>query len=522
MLMKHFRNILLGMIVTVSAVNITFAAEVPKESVQTTAASVSEEAVLMANGEAQSTKRAEEVLERGVPLHQAVTVNNVTLTLVSLYSDAYNYYMVVTFEKADHTTFKEIEQLDLMEMDFETKEEMVKRSREKEEAAKLATSNQPVISFEEMVKAEAEKDKNLKQFIREDGTIDKEGYVAYYKELHKDAGSIFGSYGSECRICQMKDSSDKKIYFLVSGSKMEPMLEVMQFYVDQLVNTKQVEYEVTSDLIDYLKAHGGEKIVTQPNQQNKSREQRLANIKDENPEVYKHEMERITLMPKNVLMNNDLNLQLLKDQKNIEIDSIGFVDGKLHVLITNHGQQDLDTYRLGMLDAVGNEVYPSSSEESSRTDDHGIQVIEEYSVFDIPNVEALSRYKLIIVGQETEIIAKGPWNMDVKTEPTKEKITKACNETITYGSHQQAVIKELELTPLSLVMNVENENKISNSNYIGTITLNMKDGSKITLDNINAEKRDGKNHFVVYTVGNTFIDTKEVASITVRNKTILL
>ena len=43
----------------------------------------------MADYEEQFTKCAEQVLEGGVPLRQAVTVNNVTLTLVSLYSDAY-------------------------------------------------------------------------------------------------------------------------------------------------------------------------------------------------------------------------------------------------------------------------------------------------------------------------------------------------------------------------------------------------------------------------------------------------
>ena len=244
-------------------------------------------------------------------------MNNVTLTLVSLYSDAYNYHMVVTLEKTDHTTFKGIEQLNLMDIDFETKEEIAGRSRQKEEAAKMATSGQPAISFEEMVKAEAEKDENLKQFIHEDGTIHEEG---------------------------------------------------------------------------------------------------------------------------------------------------------------------LDMYQLRMLDAVGNELWPSRG--SSRTDYHGIEVVEEYNIFDIPNIEALSRYKLKVIGEETEIMDEGPWNMDVKMEPTKEKLTKACNETITYDSHQQAVIKGVELSPLSLVMKVENENRISNRRYIGNITPNRKDGSKITLDGV--------------------------------------
>ena len=379
----------------------------------------------MANWEAQLTKRAEEVLERGVPLHQAVTVNNVTLTLVSLYSDVYNYHMVVSFEKADHTDFKEIKQLELIDMNFETKEVMT------------------------------------------------------------------GSCSSECGICQMKDSSDKKIYFLIKGSTMQPMLEVMEFYADQLVDIKQVEYEVTPDLIDYLKAHQGEKVATQPNQQIISREQRLA-------------------------------LQVLKDKKNIQIDSVGFIEGKLHILITNHGHQDLETYQLRMLDATGNALWPYDSSSISRTDDHGIQVVEEYSVFDIPNVEALSKYKLSIVGHEKEIIAEGPWNIGIKIQPTKEKITQPCNEMITYGSHQQAVIKELELTPLSLIIKVENENKILNEEYIGNIILNMKDSSKIILENVSAHKREGKNHLFVYTARNTFIDTKEVISITVRDKTMFL
>ena len=520
--MKRFRNILLGMIVTVSAVNITFAAEVPKESVQSAAASASEEAVLMADWEAQLSQYAEEVLERGVPLHQAVTENNVTLTLVSLYSDAYNYHMVVSLEKVDHTAFKEIEQLDLINMDFQTKEVMAKRSRQKEEAAKMATSGQPVMSLEEMVKAEAKKDENLKQFIRADGTIDQEGIEAYFKELNKATESNFGSYHLSSRSCQMKDSSDKKIYFLISGSTMEPIPEVMQFITKQLGSTKEVKYELKTDLINYLKAHQGENLVTQPNEDLQGEKEWLAEIKDENPDLYKRQMEEIESMPKNILVNNDLNLKLLEGKKDTEIDGIGFIDGKLHVLSTSHCSSRIASYHLCMVDASGNEVQSSSSRSSSSTDDQGIEVVEEYSIFDIPNVEALSKYKLSIVGREKEIIAEGPWNMDVKVQPTKETITKTCNEIITYGSHQQAVIKKLELTPLSLVMKVENENKISNGEYIGTITLNMKDGSKITLDNVSAEKRDGKNHLVVYTVGNTFIDAKEVTSIAVRDKTISL
>ena len=517
MFMKRFRNIILGMVVAVSAGNITFAAEVPEDSVQTSETSVSEEAVVLADWEAQFTKCAEEVLKRGVPLHQAVTVNNVTLTLVSLYSDTYNYHMVVTLEKADHTTFKEIGQLDLINMDFATKEEMAERSRQKEEAEKMATS----ISLEEMVKAEAEKDENLKQFIREDGTIDEEGIKAYYKELYKDAGSDFGSLSLGCRTCQMKDSSDKKVYFLISGSKVEPMSEVMQFCANQLINTKDVKYELKVDLIDYFKAHQGENLVTQPNEDLEGQKEWLEEIKDEKPELYKRKMELIASMPKNILVNNDLNLKLLEGKKDTEIDSIGFLDGKLHILSTSHCSSRIALYHLCMVDAAGNEVQ-STSRGSSRTDDHGIEVVEEYSIFDIPNVEALSKYKLKVVGEETEIMADGPWNMEVKMEPTKEKITKTCNEIIIYDSHKQAVIKGLEITPLALVMKVENENKISSSDYIGTITLNMKDGSKKTLDIISAEKREGKNHLLVCTAGNTFIDTKEVVSITVRDKTISL
>ena len=519
MFMKRFRNILLGMVVAVSVGNITFAAEVPEDSAQTSVTSVSEKAVFVADWEAQFTKCAEEVLKRGVSLHQAVTVNNVTLTLVSLYSDAYNYYMVVTLEKADHTAFKEIGQLDLINMVLVTKEEM-------------ATSGQPAISFEkvvkaeaisleEMVKAKAEKDENLKQFIREDGTIDEEGIEAYYKELYKEAENNFKGYSLSCRTCQMKDSSDKKVYFLISGSKVEPMPEVMEFCANQLINTKKVKYEPKVDLIDYFKAHQGENLVTQPNEDLEREKEWLAEIKDEDPELYKMQMEHIASMPKNILVNNDLNLKLLEGKKDTEIDSIGFIEGKLHILSTSHCSSRIARYHLCMVDAAGNEVQ-STSRGSSRTDDHGIEVVEEYSIFDIPNVEALSKYKLKVVGEETEIMADGPWSMEVKMEPTTEKITKTCNEIITYGSHQQAVIKELELTPLALVMKMENENKISRSEYIGTITLNMKDGSKKTLDNISAQKREGKNHLLVCTAGNNFIDTKEVVSITVRDKTILL
>ena len=300
------------------------------------------------------------------------------------------------------------------------------------------------------------------------------------------------------------------------------MPEVMQFIAKQLINIKEVKYEPNTDFIDYLKAHQGEKLETQPNEGLERHKEGLEEIKDEYPEVYKKLMEEVASMPKNILVNNDLNLKLLKGKKATEIDSIGFVDGKLHVLITNHSDQGIDACQLRMLDISGNELWPYNSSISSTTDDYGIKVIEEYCIFDIPNVEALSRYKLKVVGHEIEIMAEGPWNMDVKVQPTKEKITKTYNETITYGSHQQAMIKGVELTPLSLVMKVENENEISNVEYIGAITLNMKNGSKVTLDYANAEKIQGKKHLFVYTAGNTFIDTKEVVSITVRDKTILL
>ena len=520
--MKGFRKILLGMAVVVLAGNMTFAADVPKESTETTTVSASEEALLVADYEEQLTKLAEEVLERGVPLRQAVTVNNVTLTLVSLYSDAYNYHMVVTLEKADHTAFKGIEQVGLRDLAFNKKEEIAKRYGEKGETTKGATSTAPAMSLEEMVKKGAEKDEKLRQFINEDGSIDKEGLEAYYKELNTALSSNSGGYSSMYTICKMEDSSDKKIYFLVSGSTMEPIPDVMQLFADHLENRKEVKYELVTDLIDYLKAHQGEKVATQPNEEIRTTEEWLAKIKEEDPELYKERMKQITSMPKTILINNDLNLKLFEGNKNVEIDNISFVDGKLHILLTNYSEQGTGTYQLCILDAAGNKLEPSSARGSSGTDAHGKEVIEEYSIFDIPNVEELSKCKLSVTGMETEIIAEGPWMMDVKIQPNKEKITKTCNEAIIYGTNQQAVIKRLELTPLSLVMNVENENKISNSNYIGAITLNMKDGSKVVLEHNTADKREGKNHLLVYRAGNTFIDTKEVISITIKNKTILL
>ncbi len=464
--------------------------------------------------------RAEDVLENGIRLNQSVTKNNIIFTLESIYSDNYTYRFVCSIEKVDQTAFSD-EEINLREFILETKEEIERRHKVSTEHA------QQEMTYEEMIKMEAEKDENLRQFIHEDGTIDEEGIAAYYDTLYADANNEpveeeNSSYVTTLGRCKVKDSSDKKLYFLLEGSYSDVLEKDLQLQVGQVEAAIQETYKVNFDLATYLKENANKKLEVKENERIEEELGWLNEEMDEGDEFYQIRKKSIEKMPSQVLQQANLDLPICEEDSIPTINNVGFIDQKLHILLTKEEEEEeFSHFDFNIYDEKGEPVKVLWAEASTHYDLEK-SVHESYYVYDIPDAEALSQYSMQIFSFKTKVLAEGPWVLDVKMQPTTNQLTQIGSQVITYNTGKQATLKEMELTPLSFHIQLENENKEKSDDYLGQITLNMKKGKTIILEYSDAKWKKGSEVHFIYIMPGELITLSDVESITIGDQTITL
>ena len=520
MLFKRFRKGLTGFMLFTMMGSMVCASETvdgPTEIITTT----SEVYESVEDYKLQETKLVEKILEKGVLLNQSVTKENIIFTLVGMYSDDYTYRLVCSLETADKSDLSDEESMHIERLVLDTKEDIEQMlSQEANEEVEVA------LSYEEVIKQEAEKDENLKQFIREDGTVDIEGVDAYYEALYasqEEEAFIGGtsSYGSSWGSCKLADSSSKKIYFLLEGSYNEPLPETMQLLGEQLVKEMNKTEEVELDLTAYLKE---KKDVTPKTKHNERLDQELQWLEemDQDDEEYEYWKEEVKNIPEQVLEPSALGLKLCDNPLVPMIDNIGFVDNQLHILLTREVEEDALHNHHDLILQQGENCLMSVWQVSSSHSEGNKRMEENYYVFDIADAEALSDCNFSIQSYETESIAKGPWMLEVKMQPTKDKVTKELSQEITIGKTHQAMLTKCELTPSSLTLHLEIKDKGFDEQDLGEILLNKKDGTSLSIEYSNARGGEKNQLTEVYVLPELLESTEEVVSIIIDGQKIEL
>lgn len=438
----------------------------------------------------------------GEPVNLSMVKDNLKLTIEYALTDTYNVKMLMCLEKIDGVPFKSEEGLDMRHIDVRSQEEV-----EQEALMKALPEDAP---FEERFKVMAQFNEALKSYIKADGTVDMEGLKAdFQKGEAVETATSSSSYG----MSNTKENTGTKIYFTYSGSYSDPITKAALVSIETIIEEEEREEEITLDLIDVLKTQQNKTLKTKPNEDVEGEKRSLEEIKESHPEQYERIKERLEQEPKALLVDGGLGLHLIEGDKELVIDNIGFVDGKLHVLMLGEGIQ---RYELAIYDKDGEWVSNDYRTGSSSTLEDGSRRDEDYYVYDIGTIEELSEYQFKVKWQEIVEEWEGPWEFTLDMSKNQEVKTVKMDETITLAEGKKAHLKEIRVGKVSVVFvldEVEDDQRHDLS-----FKLILKDGSERNYEYSNSSSQSRG----VVTLTYDFHDTvgEEVQEIQIGDQTV--
>lgn len=460
---------------------------------------------------------AQDLLEKGIKIDQSVTKNGIIVHFERILADAHSYRILCSMEKVDHTAFIDADNLNFEDFLF---------GDEKEIKQMISSRNgeHTEWSYADWIKEEAEKDPNLKAFIKEDGTVDEEGADAYFAKKYEEEAAEMdqhsgGGSSSSWGTCQTDLSTDKKIYFLLEGSNSELLPKEAQIYMGSLVKSSQEVYEMTFDMLSYLKQQK-EAPQLEDNAFKKQEAEWLERLKEDNDSHYEMEKTFYDQLPDKVIAKGKLNVELCKEIPDQKIDNIGFVNGQLQIVTRDEAEGfRRSSGMIALVDQEGNEIYPISSWSDSAEKD-GKYINYDYVLYDIKDINELSKVKVEVHAYQNNIIAEGPWTAKVNLKEAKY-VTKNVNKEINYTTKSKAKLSKVDISPISITITFEGVSKDDHNNN-AELTITMKDGTVYTLNNNDSDNREKNIHSMTFMIRGKSIDPANVASITFLGQNIKL
>lgn len=458
-----------------------------------------------------------DLLDNGVKIDQSVTKDGIIVHFERILADAHSFRILCSMEKVDHTAFSDADNLNPREFMFDNEKNI-------ERQTSVRNQEQTEWSYADWIKEEAENDPNLKVFIKEDGTVDEEGAQAYlikkYEEEATEMDKYSGGGGSgSWGICETDLSTDKKIYFIFEGSNGEPLPKEAQIYVGSLEKGSEEVYEMTFDMLTYLKQ---QKEVPQleDNPFKKQEAEWLEQLKEENSSHYEMEKEYYDQLPDKVLAKGKLNAEFCKEIATQKIDNIGFVNGKLQIVIRDESEGNrMSSGTIVLVDQEGNEIYPTNGWNDNVEKD-GKYIDYEYAIYDIKDINELSKTKIEIRSYQIDVVAQGPWTAKVNLQEAKY-VTKNVNKEINYTAKSKAKLAKVDISPISITITFEGVPKDDHNDH-PELTMTMKDGKVYSFNYSDSYNREKNNHSMTFNIYGKSIDPEEVESITILDQNIKL
>ena len=458
---------------------------------------------------------AQDLLANGTKIDQSVTKNGITIHFERMLVDRYSYRILCSMEKADHTAFTDLENLGLGDFLF---------GDEKNIQQMIDPENAEVVewSYAEWLKQEAKSDPNLEAFIKEDGTVDEDGaeaYLAKRYEEEEDKWNAPSSGGTSSWGVYQIDLGNNKIYFLLEGSEAEALPKEAQIYIGSFEKGKEETYQMTFDMISYLKQQKEAPKLESNNFKNQQLEW-VEQLKQDDPSQYEIEKKYLELLPDKVLAKGKVNAVLCKELPTQKIDNVGFVNGQLQIVT----KQDLESYprntgTIMLVDQKGNIIFPDNGWSDS-IEEKGKYYNYDYTLFNVKDINELSQFKMDVHAYKTETIAEGPWTAKVTLSDAKY-VTKKVNKEINYTVKDKAKLSKVDISPLSITITFENIPTEAHNNG-AELTITMKDGTVYALDYNDSESSNKNMHRITYIVNGKSINPADVASITFLGQNIKL
>lgn len=129
----------------------------------------------------------------GEPINVSVVKDEVKVTVEYMLADTYTTRLLIAVEKIDGIPFKSTQDLRIERVDVTSKQE-------RERQVKLAALPKDA-PYVEVLKVMAESNEALKDFIKEDDTVDMEGLIAYFQADAETSGITIGSSSGSHGMC---------------------------------------------------------------------------------------------------------------------------------------------------------------------------------------------------------------------------------------------------------------------------------------------------------------------------------
>ena len=221
--------------------------------------------------------------------------------------------------------------------------------------------------------------------------------------------------------------------------------------IDDVKNEKQFELNLGS----YLKEHP--ELIKQELVENAQR-----NLADPDELLY-------------VLPRKGLNVPIAPDTPASTLDNIGFVDGKLHMIIKSDTKDDIKTYGFvrGAIDfeLIRFKSATRTADPQYRSGNGSENGMYTYLVYNIKDMAELEKFKPYIIYPD---IIRGKWQVSFKMDYGYK--SKTVNPNIAYDNNSK--IKEIVLSSMSLKVSIEGKTPEGDSER-SKVDVLLKDGSKL-------------------------------------------
>lgn len=199
------------------------------------------------------------------------------------------------------------------------------------------------------------------------------------------------------------------------------------------------------DLVKLFK--GSEVLISQagrPNKEPAAYNEKWQQIKAGGEKVKAAEI------PKKLLPSQKLEIALYPEVPNWKVDNIGFVDQKLHIKM--HGDSKV-VYTPQLVDSKGNSIkmiYNSVYHDNNTAD--------AYYIFDVKNIEQLSKLKLQARFRKEIEKIKGEWNLkvNIKVQDFEKILDRSAALTI---NKKPYTLNQVKLTNLSMILSMTGAGK---------------------------------------------------------------
>lgn len=441
--------------------------------------------------------RVQYIRKQGEYINKSVVKGNIKVTVEYVLADTYTYEMLLAVEQVDETPFKVAEGVQIKDIEFTSVKDL-----EQQHVLEAIPKNAP---FSEYIKVMAQFDENLKAYIKADGTVDEEGLQAYLK---LDGNMTIGTSSSTYGNCFAKENSPSKQYFIYQGNFSEPMDQEMILVVDGIYQEENKSYDLAVNLEAYLSSHKDDELGMIPNQIDQSEKDYLKELQLKNEALYLENMEELARVPKLLLAEKDLKLQVIQGKADITIDNIGFINEQLHISILRKGTEK---YSLNVYDALGDRVGTTYNMGRSTTKEDGTKVYKAYYVYDIKDIEALKDYTFKMSGREVVEEVDDTWEIKLDLSKFLKAQVIKVDEDIQYTTEEKVHLSEVSLMKLSLSLTLDGIKEDIDNQYL-SISVKLKDGTVKNLGTSNAQSRQGDKQVLIYNLEQD-IDSSQIQGV---------